>query len=101
MHAHDKLGIQWIYGSLGIVPDTGQTKCYNKTDVITCPSPGQPFYGQDANYTINPMSYTKLDGSGNALPDSAPSWVMVRDNVTGLIWEMKTRRMGYKLQRSS
>ena len=53
------------------VPDTGQTKCYNATVEITCPSPGQPFYGQDANYSINPMSYTKLDGSGNALPDSA------------------------------
>ena len=53
------------------VPDTGQTKCYNATVEIPCPSPGQPFYGQDANYTINPMSYTKLDDSGNALPDSA------------------------------
>jgi len=36
------------------------------------------------------MSYTKLDGSGNALSDEAASWVMVRDNVTGLIWENKT-----------
>jgi Viral BACON domain/Putative binding domain, N-terminal len=53
------------------VPDTGQTKCYNATVEIPCPAPGQPFYGQDANYTINPMSYTKLDGSGNVLPDSA------------------------------
>ncbi|MCX5884178.1 MAG: hypothetical protein NTU74_21000, partial [Deltaproteobacteria bacterium] len=66
------------------------TKCYNNTVEIPCPSPGQPFYGQDANYSINPMSYTKLDGSGNTLPDSTTSWVMVRDNVTGLIWEMKT-----------
>jgi hypothetical protein len=72
------------------VPDTGQSKCYNNTVEIPCPSPGQPFYGQDANYTINPMSYTKLDGSGNALSSSAPSWVMVKDNVTGLIWENKT-----------
>lgn len=46
------------------VPDTGQTKCYNNTVEIPCPSSGQPFYGQDANYTITPMSYTKLDGSG-------------------------------------
>jgi hypothetical protein len=58
--------------------------------VITCPSPGQPFYGQDGNYTINPPSYTKLDAQGNDLADDAPSWVMVRDNVTRLIWEMKT-----------
>ena len=64
--------------------------------MIPCPSPGQPFYGQDGNYSINPMSYTKLDGSGNALPDSAASWVMVRDNVTGLIWEMKTNKDGVK-----
>ncbi len=71
------------------VPDTGQTRCYNNTVEITCPSPGQAFYGQDANYTINLISYTKLDGSGNVLPDSATSWVMVRDNVTGLIWEVK------------
>ncbi len=78
------------------VPDTGQTKCYDVAGVITCPSPGQALYGQDANYSINPMSYTKLDGSGNALPDSATSWVMVRDNVTGLIWEMKTNKDGVK-----
>jgi hypothetical protein len=72
------------------VPDSGQTKCYNNTVEIPCPSPGQPFYGQDANYSINPMSYTKLDSSGNILPDSAEYWVLVKDNVTGLIWESKT-----------
>jgi hypothetical protein len=44
----------------------------------------------DANYTCTPISYTKLDGSGNALTDDADSWVMVRDNDTGLIWETKT-----------
>jgi len=79
------------------VPDTGQTKCYNDAgDVITCPSPGQRFYGQDGNYSINPMSYTKMDGSGNVLPDSAASWSMVKDNVTGLVWEMKTNKDGKK-----
>jgi len=73
------------------VPDTGQVKCYNVAGaVITCPSPGQALYGQDGNYSINTPSYTKLDGSCNVLPYSATSWVMVRDNVTGLIWENKT-----------
>ncbi len=76
------------------VPDTGQTKCYDNTVEITCPSPGQPFYGQDSNFSINPPSYTKLDGSGNVLPDAATSWSMVKDNVTGLIWEMKTNKDG-------
>ncbi len=79
----------WAYP----VPDTGQTKCYSDNETageIACPSPGQPFYGQDAQYNFHPRSYTKLDASGNALPSSAASWTMVRDNVTGLIWEMKT-----------
>ena len=72
------------------LPDTGQTKCYNNTEEITCPGSGEAFYGQDGNYLINPPSYTKLEASGNDLADSATSWVMVRDNVTGLIWEVKT-----------
>ena len=73
------------------VPATGQTQCYDEHgDMILCPLLGQPLFGQDANYaTINPMSYTRLDGGGNLLPNWAASWVMVRDNVTGLIWENK------------
>jgi len=60
------------------VPDTGQRRSYTST------------YGEDSDYIINPPSYTKLDADGNTLSDSATSWVMVRDNVTGLIWEVKT-----------
>jgi len=71
------------------LPDTGQTKCYDDTQEITCPNPGEPFYGQDAQYIGNQQSYTKLDASGNDLPDEATEWVMVRDNLTGLIWEIK------------
>ena len=63
---------------LNPVPDTGQTQSY--TDI----------FGEDSDYTINPPSYTKLDAQGNALPDSDSSWSMVKDNVTGLMWEMKT-----------
>ena len=70
----------------GAVPDTGQTQCYDDAgNVIACPSPGERFYGQDGNYAINPMSYTRLDG-GN----------MVQDNVTGLIWEVKNNQDGVK-----
>jgi hypothetical protein len=60
------------------VPDTGQTQSYTNT------------FGEDSDYTINPPSYTKLNAHGNTLPDSASSWSMVKDNVTGLIWENKT-----------
>jgi len=34
--------------------------------------------------------YTKLDEEGNPLPDAATGWSMVRDNITGLTWEIKT-----------
>ena len=63
------------------LPDTGQTKCYdaNGNEINPCPSPGQDFYGQDAQYICNPQSYTMLAGG-----------IMVQDNVTGLIWENKT-----------
>jgi len=74
-------------------PDTGQTKCYNDTTEILCPSPGEPFYGQDAQYQGPARSYTKLGQNGAVLSNTATysdGWVMTKDNVTGLIWEMKT-----------
>jgi len=76
----------------GRIPDTGQSKCYDDygNEIFPCPEKDKPFYGQDANYTINPQSYTKLDSQGKELPDSALQWAMVRDNITGLIWENKT-----------
>jgi hypothetical protein len=45
------------------VVDTGQTNCYNTSGVITTPSPGQAFYGQDAQFFGNQSSYT-LSGDG-------------------------------------
>jgi len=74
------------------VPDTGQSKCYDDhgNEIYPCPEKGESFYGQDANYTINPQSYTKLDSQGKELSDSALQWAMIRDNITGLIWENKT-----------
>jgi len=68
----------------GPVPDTGQTQSYTDT------------FGEDSDYLINPPSYTKLDSQGNPLPDSATEWVMVRDNMTGLIWEVKQNQDGVK-----
>ena len=63
------------------VPDTGQNICYNVVGTaIPCPSPSEPLYGQDANYNINPPSYTDL---GNDV---------VRDNMTGLYWEVKRNK---------
>ena len=36
------------------------------------------------------FDFTKLDISGNALSADASAWACVLDNVTGLIWEVKT-----------
>ncbi len=76
-------------GAFAVWPDTGLTKCYNNSVEIPCPFEGQDFHGQDAQYRGPVRSYTKLNGSGNPLPEDAANWVMVRDNVTGLIWEVK------------
>lgn len=62
----------------GLIQDTGQTESFRN---IT---------GVDADYLINPPSFTKLDQNGQDLPVQADKWDMVRDNVTGLIWEVKT-----------
>ena len=77
----------------GPMPDTGQTKCYDNSVEIPCPNSGEPFYGQDAQYSGPARSYTKLGQNGVELPDTATQaegWIMTRDNVTGLIWEIKT-----------
>jgi len=58
------------------VVDTGQDTCYGTSTAITCPDAGQPFYGQDAQYSGNAPSYV-LSGDG----------LTVHDNVTGLIWQ--------------
>ncbi|NCC25212.1 MAG: DUF1566 domain-containing protein [Deltaproteobacteria bacterium] len=73
---------------------TGITFCTNGSSRISCPSPGQNFYGQDGCYQKGKTrSYTKLKADGIALPASATEadgWCMTRDNVTGLVWEVKT-----------
>lgn len=85
-------GAEWN----GPWPDTGQTKCYDNDGEIPCPQPGEPFYGQDAQYQGPTRSYTKLGYGGVGLSDDSlhvdegGDWIMTRDNVTGLIWELKT-----------
>ena len=64
-----------VAGSYGIV-DTGQDLCYDDRDVITSPSIGQAFHGQDAQYDGNQPSYT-LSGDG----------LTVYDQITGLTWQ--------------
>ena len=55
---------------------TGQTNCYDNRKVIAPPKPGQPFYGQDAQFHSHPASY-RLGADG----------LTVQDAVTGLTWQ--------------
>lgn len=55
--------------------DTGQSICYDNLNEITCPQPGDPFYGQDAQYDGIQMSYQD-NGNGT-----------VTDLNTGLMWQ--------------
>ena len=58
------------------VVDTGQLKCYDNRNEISPPKPGQPFYGQDAQFNIHPSSYM-LGADG----------LTVHDNITDLTWQ--------------
>ena len=65
------------------VVDTGQTMCYDNGGAISCPQPGESFYGQDAQYAGNQPSYVDngdpSTGSGQA--------GTVTDLNTGLVWQ--------------
>ncbi|MBB1073121.1 DUF1566 domain-containing protein [Rhodoferax sp. 4810] len=85
--------------------DTGITTCSNEIENdLLCPVDGFPRqdadYGRDAEASAGTLikigggdagfDFTKLDANGNELPATATNHSCVRDNVTGLIWEMKT-----------
>ena len=56
--------------------DTGQTKCFNASVEIASPASGQPFYGQDAQFSGSQPSYTRSSDG-----------LTVYDNVTELTWQ--------------
>ncbi len=60
--------------------------------------------GRDAEASVGALSkigggyagfdFSKLDSNGDELPATATDWQCVRDNVTGLVWEVKTNDGG-------
>ena len=61
---------------------TGQTKCYNSSSEITCPSTSdEDFFGQDAQYSAKGYCFPKSLDATNAQ--------VVVDNNTGLVWQRK------------
>ena len=45
---------------------------------------------------VEHANYTKLAADGKELPSSALDWACVRDDHTGLVWEVKTDTGGYR-----
>ena len=64
------------------VVDTGQERCYGSQREVTCPSPGEPFYGQDAQHHGLAPSYVD-NGDGT-----------VTDRNTGLVWQRSPDQNG-------
>ena len=94
----------------GRLNDTGIDWCADgSSNNLACPValyPGQDGdYGRDAAARAGTLDkvgdgaagfdYTKLDANGNDLPASALNWSCVRDNHTGLIWEVKVDDPGH------
>jgi hypothetical protein len=66
-----------------LVVDTGQVKTFDALVEIAAPTAGQPFYGQDAQFTGSRPSYSRSDDG-----------LTVFDNVTGLTWQKSPDKIG-------
>lgn len=88
-----------------ILNDTGILKCGNaSSNSADCPVLDYP--GQDAQFGrdkraqmgdiykygsgLAGFDFTKLNSSGQPVPDAASEWSCLRDNYTGLVWEVKS-----------
>ncbi|MEX8501202.1 DUF1566 domain-containing protein [Leptothrix ochracea] len=94
--------------------DTGvpASRCFaagNTTSFVSCTSPEalalnaqqDGMVGRDVAYPDSSdgflgFNYTKLDANGAALPAFATTWSCVKDNITGLTWEVKTTDGGLR-----
>lgn len=103
--------------------DTGQLQCYDATSTAVAvnqancgdgaANPRQgPLYGRDAAAAAGTLTkagagaagfdYTKIANNGSALPASAvlgsgaTDWACTKDNVTGLVWEIRTSAAGLR-----
>ena len=67
------------------LPDTNQRSCSDWQMWTTCPSDGEDYFGQDAQYGWD----TTHDASERFSVDvsTTPIYPMVTDNVTGLVWQ--------------
>jgi hypothetical protein len=93
--------------TLRALNDTGLTVCADATSsgkscAQTAAFPGQDAqFGRDATNNDNTdgdagFSFTKLDANGDPLASVGLPWDCVRDEITGLEWEVKTDNGGLR-----
>jgi hypothetical protein len=89
-----------------ILNDTGYIQCLNLNDNTLSSCNNSEFPSQDGDHGIDALSesddyikvgsgksgfdFTKISAAGNTLPDNSTEWACVMDNITNLIWEVKT-----------
>jgi len=70
-----------------------QDTCYNLSGEIACPAPGEQFYGQAGNYynpdNVRSFSCYNENGVVETCPDTAIEHDMVKDDITGLMWQRR------------
>jgi hypothetical protein len=75
--------------------DTGQTTCVAGNGTVDCPGTGQDGdEGRDEAFPDSAdgaagFAFVKIGPNGRDLPADATEWSCVRDQVTGLTWEVK------------
>jgi len=86
------------------INDTGITVCSGDTDDVEIDrTTDDSYFGQDCDYgrDTNPFmnsddnghagfNFVKISSAGVELSADATSWECVQDNITGLMWEVKT-----------
>lgn len=73
------------YWAISAVNSAGESQLSSSIE-ITTKSPDVEFTNQP---NTGSFDLTKIDEWGNELDDSANDWSCVKDNVTGLMWEVK------------
>lgn len=87
----------------GILNDTGAAQCFND-DCRALTDLQDGAHGRDAAAKAGTLiktgqgdagfDLTKLNANGQALPYASAGWSCVKDNNTGLIWEIKSAQAG-------
>ena len=102
----DSLFVDVSPKALGFINDSGVGECYNNTQRINCES--DDFPAQDAELGRDSYAnrldkvgkgnlafdYTKLNQFADEVGDDSSDFTCIRDNVTGLVWEVKTESSG-------